>query len=120
MSITPILKTVIDFIVPFLKQFWAFLNVKISIPLFVLLIPTIFGTVYYLKFRKETKKIEAIATRAISTNVDLRMRVSADSIQIIQLNNEKERIINYHFAYLDTIRKMPKSELQAELNRQFE
>lgn len=73
-----------------------------------------------MKFREETEKIQEIANVAISTNADLRLRVSADSVVIIQLNNEKERIINYHFGYLDSIRKLPNSELQAELSRQFE
>lgn len=93
---------------------------RIQIPVIVLVVPVVFASVYFLKFRKEKDKIQEIATRTISTNADLRARVSADSLQIIQLNNEKQRIINYHFQYIDNLGKMSNSELQSELNRQFE
>jgi hypothetical protein len=115
-----LLQKAIDYLLSGSKLLIQFLRTRIQIPVFVLIVPIVFGAVYYFKFRKETKKMQEIATRTISTNADLRLKISADSIHIIQLQNEKQRIINYHFQYIGNLGKMSDAELQSELNRQFE
>jgi Tfp pilus assembly protein PilO len=110
----------ISFVAPYFGKIVNFLKYKIQIPLFVLLIPVVFATVYYFKFKKEKGKLQEIANRTVSTNRDLREKISTDSLQIIKLNNEKQQIINYHFLYLDTLAHLPRAKLQAELSRYYE
>ncbi len=115
-----LLQKAISIIAPYFGKIVDFLKYKIQIPVFVLIIPIVFGTVYYLKFKKERGKLEEIASRTVSNNKDLRAKISVDSLQIIKLGNEKEQIINYHFLYLDTLARMPRAKLQAELSRYYE
>jgi len=111
---------IIDVLIFSFEKLYYFLKFRIQIPIFILLFPIIFGSVYYIKFWKQTKKIEEIVSRVILTNIDLRLQSSEDSMKIIKLNNEKQRIIDYHFAYLDTLSRLPRAKLQAELSRYYE
>lgn len=111
---------IISVVAPLFGKILDFLKYRIQVPVFVLIVPIVFATVYYFKFKTEKGKLQEIASRTVNDNRDLRAKLSTDSVQIIKLGNEKQQIINYHFMYLDTLARMPRAKLQAELSRYYE